>query len=114
MQHPMLKITVSGAHRAVEPRRDKNAERRDTLRVNVEKAENLGFGITESMQHGAGFKSGISRQIHHKFHTHRPITFMVIVRHIEMSFELLTDGTNWPIANNCERRADVHARCESS
>ena len=73
MQHPMLEIAVGRARRAVEPRRHKNAERRDAVGMDVKKSKNLRLGITERVQHGAGFERRVFRQIHDELHAHRPV-----------------------------------------
>ena len=113
MQHPMLEIAVGGAHRAVEPRRHENAERRDAVGMHVEKAEDLRLGITERVQHGAGFERRVCRQIHDELHAHGPIARVMAFRQAEMRVELLADGTDRAVADDRERGVNVHAGHEA-
>ena len=47
--------------------------RATTVGMDVKKTKNLRLGITERVQHRAGFERGVFRQIHDELHAHRPV-----------------------------------------
>ena len=52
----VLQIAIHRARRIAQPRRHKDADRRQPLRMHVEKSEDLRLGIAERMPDGAGFE----------------------------------------------------------
>ena len=113
MQHPVLEVAVGRAHRAVEPRRHEDAERRDAVGMHVEESKNLRLGITERVQHRAGFERRVFGQIHHELHAHGPVARVMASRQAEMLVELLADRADRAVADDGERGVDVHAGHEA-
>jgi hypothetical protein len=81
--------------------------------MDVEKSENLRLGITEGVQHGAGFERGVLGQIHNEFHAHSPVARVVAVRQTELRVELLANRTHGAVADDGERGVDVHTGRET-
>ena len=68
--------------------------------MDVEKSKNLRLGITECVQHGAGFERRVFRQIHDKLHAHRPVTNVMVFRQAKNFIKLATDGTDGTVADD--------------
>src|SRR4029453_1415155 len=96
-----------------EPRRDEDAHRRDTLRMNVQEAEDLRFRIAEGVEYRPWFERRISwsnfRQIHHHLHADRPFALVVAFGQAELRIEFAAHHAHRTIAHYRQRGAHVHA-----
>src|SRR5438309_6015178 len=78
--------------------------------MNVEKPKDTRLRISEGVQHRADFERTILRQINYKLHTNGPIVPTTASRHAEMFVDLSADRTNRAIADDGERRSNIHTR----
>src|ERR1035437_8345764 len=79
----------------------------------VEEAEDLGLGIAERVQDGAGNQRIGARvfwQLDDELHAQRPVLALRALELLVESFANLTDG---PIRNDCEFCTDIHAGHEA-
>ncbi len=113
MQEEMLQIAVGGAGRILEPGRNKDAGRSDTVRMDVEEAENLGFRIAEGVKYRAGLERAGIGQVDHHLHAHGPLARMVAGGHAEFPVQLAADRADRAIPHHSEGRPYVHARHET-
>ena len=56
----MLQVAIRGAHGVGEPGGNEDADGRDAIGMGVEEAEDLGLGVAEGVEDGAGFEPGAS------------------------------------------------------
>ena len=77
--------------------------------MHVEEAEDFRLGEAESVQDRAGLEWRVLGQIHDELHADRPVAHVVAFGQAEMGVKLLADRTDWAVADNGERRMDVHA-----
>src|ERR1700758_4822010 len=80
----VLQIAICCAPGIAEPRRHKDADRRQTLGMNIEESKNLRLWIAEGVPYGAGFKRGFLGQLNYKLHAQRPLALVVPRRHSEV------------------------------
>ncbi len=78
--------------------------------MDVEETENLRLGITERVQHRAGFERRVFRQVHDELHAHGPIAGVMAFGHAEMGIELLADGAHRAIPNDGQARREYPCR----
>ena len=109
MQHPMLQVPVGGADGRFEPRRHENTERRDVIRVNIEKPKNLRLRIAEGVKDSPWFEGAALRQVHNKLHADGIIVFVMAGGEAELFVELPANWTNRTIADDGQRGANIHA-----
>src|SRR5208283_967645 len=112
MQHEVLQVTICRAHRAAEPRRNKDANRSQPFGMNVEKAENLRFWKPDGVQDSAGLQSTIFAEFDHHLHAERPLAELVALWHSNMRVDLATNRSHRTVAHHRQRSAQVHARSE--
>lgn len=109
MLDEVLEVSVGGAHRAFEPRRDKDADAGDAAGVDVEEAEDLGLGVAEGVEDGAFGKVHAFGQIHHHLHAHCPLVPLVAFGHANHFVEPAADRADGAIADNGKFGADLSA-----
>ena len=113
MLNPVLEVAVGGAHRAVEPRRHEDAERRDAAGMHIHEPENFRLGKTERVENRAGLEIDPRRQIDDELHADGPLVLVVTRGQAEGLVELPADGADRAVANHGERSANIHPRRET-
>ena len=78
--------------------------------MHVEEAEDLGLGIAEGVEDGAGFEIDILGQVDHHLHADGPLARVMAGGHAEVFVELAAHGAHRTVADHGERGLDVHAR----
>ena len=109
----MLEVSVRRPDRAVEPGRDEDAERGQPVRIHVEEAEDLRFGVAEGVEDGARLEGATFGQLDHHLHADGPLAPVVARREPEMLVELPADRPDRTVADDGERGAHVHAGQEA-
>ena len=77
--------------------------------MNVEEAEDLRLGIAEGVPDGAGLERGVFWQLDDELHSQGPLAAGVTGGQAEFIVECLADSTDRAVANDGERRADIHS-----
>src|SRR5208337_4104451 len=119
MEHEVLQVAICRAYRTAEPRRNKDANRSQPFRMNVEKAENFRLREANGVQDGSGLQSTVFPTIWAKFddhlHAERPFARSVASRHskIDVGVDLASYRSDRAVAHHGQRSAQVHARRET-
>src|ERR1039458_7839433 len=109
MQHEVLQITIRGADRAAEPRRNKDANRGQPVGMNVEEAENLRLGEADGVQDGAGLQSATFAEFDDHLHAERPFAGAVAFGHAKLRVDFAPDRSHRAVAYYGQRGPQVHA-----
>src|ERR1039458_890416 len=109
----MLQVAVHGARRTIEPRRNKDADRRHTAGMNIEKAEYHRLGKAEGVEDRARFEINLGPKFDDELHAQRPLADLVARWSSQALVEVVTDRANRAISDDGERRAYIHPGSEA-
>src|ERR1019366_3849572 len=109
----MLQVAIHGARWKIEPRRNKDANRRHTAGMNIEEAKYLRLGKAEGVEDRAGRQVNLGPKFDDELHAERPLADFVARGSSQPIVEVVTDRSDRPISDDGERRAYVHSGSEA-
>src|ERR1039457_6497564 len=109
----MLQVAIHGARRAIEPRRNKDANRRHPAGMNIEEAKYLRLGKAEGVEDRAGLQINVGPKLDDELHAERPLADFVAGGGSQPRVEGGTDRADRPTSYDGERRAYIHSGSEA-